>query len=148
MSKVRKNVSIDEELARMVDSRDEFNLSGFVNRCLEQHFQSGGMTGPEHSALRAELDRLERELDDVQDRETRLRERRQNIEERLEDVEEQGNPTIEEARRTLEGAPPDPDNPAIKNWASKAGITPEALIEELDDVLGNKDEPQLKSLRD
>jgi len=147
MSKVRKNVSIDEELARMVDSRDEFNLSGFVNRCLEQHFQSGGMSGPEHSALRAELDRLERELDDVQQRKTRLRERRQNIEERLEDVEEQGNPVIKEAEEKLTGIPADPDNPAVKNWASKAGITPEALIDELGEDTFKDDETTLRSLQ-
>ena len=148
MSKVRKNVSIDEELARMIDSRDEFNLSGFVNRCLEQHFQSGGMTGPEHSALRAELDRLERELDDVQQRKTRLRERRQNIEERLEDVEERGNPVIERAGEKLQNVPKDPENPAITNWASKAGITPEALIEELDDdVFKSTTNDDFKTLR-
>jgi len=51
MSKTRKTITVDAELARLVDERDEFNLSGFVNRCLEQHFSGQTAATPEKAAL-------------------------------------------------------------------------------------------------
>jgi chromosome segregation ATPase len=132
MGKTRKTITIDSELAEIVDRRDEFNLSGFVNVCLEQHFSADGATSPQATALKAKLEQVEEELEDAERKRERLRSRRQEIEAELEDVEDDEPELLEQAREKLSNTPKDPDNPAIQNWASKLGMPSEELVEELE----------------
>jgi septal ring factor EnvC (AmiA/AmiB activator) len=132
MGKTRKTITIDSELAEIVDRRDEFNLSGFVNVCLEQHFSADGATSPQATALKAKLEQIEEELEDAERKRERLRSRRQEIEAELEDVEDDEPELLEQARDKLANTPKDPDNPAIQNWASKLGMPSEELVEELE----------------
>lgn len=132
VSKRRKTVSIDEELADIVDRRDSFNLSGFVNTALETHFAQDSASSAQSAALQAQLEELEAEIEQVEVEKERLRERRERIEERL-DEEVNSEPEImAQARAKLENTPRDADNPAIQNWAAKIGIPPEDLLDELD----------------
>jgi DNA repair exonuclease SbcCD ATPase subunit len=132
MSKTRKTITVDAELARLVDNRDEFNLSGFVNRCLEQHFGGQIAATPEKAALKAELEELEEELADLDQKRQRLRDERQDIEQRLDEQAEQEPELLDQARTKLQGTPRDPDNPAVQNWAGKLGIPADQLINELE----------------
>jgi len=131
MAKTRKNVSIDSELAEIVDQRDEFNLSGFVNRCLETHFAADSASEPEQAVMRAELEEIERELSDIQTEKEKLRQRKREIEEQLEEQQEKEPELLKQARSKLKGTPKKPENPAIQNWAGKLGMKPEQLINEL-----------------
>jgi len=132
MGKTRKTITIDSELAEIVDRRDEFNLSGFVNVCLEQHFAADGATSPQATALKAKLEQIEEELEDAERKRERLRTRRQEIEDELDDVEGEEPELLAQAREKLANTPRDPDNPAIQNWASKLGMPSEELVEELE----------------
>ena len=132
MGKTRKTITIDSELAEIVDRRDEFNLSGFVNLCLEQHFAADGATSPQATALKAKLEQIEEELEDAERKRERLRSRREQIEEELEDTEDSEPELLAQAREKLENTPKDPDNPAIQNWASKLGIPSNELVEQLE----------------
>jgi len=131
MAKTRKNVSIDSELAEIVDQRDEFNLSGFVNRCLETHFAADSASEPEQAVMQAELEEIERELEDIQTEEDKLRQRKREIEEKIEEQQDREPELLKQARSKLQGTPKDPENPAIQNWAGKLGMKPEKLIKEL-----------------
>ena len=131
MGKTRKTITIDSELAEIVDRRDEFNLSGFVNVCLEQHFSADGATSPQKTALKAKLEQIEDELEDAERKRERLRSRREEIEDELEDVEDDEPELLMQARDKLDNTPKDPDNPAIQNWASKLGMPSEELVKEL-----------------
>lgn len=133
MSKVRKTVSISPELARIVDRRDEFNLSGFVESCLEQHFAGDNAGNPELAALRAEMEELEEELDDLEQTREQLHARRREIEERLEDAQDREPELLDRASEALQATPKEPDNPAVQNWAAKVGISPRELCERLTD---------------
>jgi len=131
MSKIRKQITVDPKLAEEVERRDEFNLSGFVNRCLEHHFAGGSQTGIDESALRAEIERLEEEIDDVEREKQKLRERRSQLEEKLDELDDEPA-LMDQAREKLAQTPRDPSNPAIENWASKLGMTSDELVAQLD----------------
>jgi len=131
MGKSRKTITIDDELARLVDDRDAFNLSGFVNSCLEQHFADGNAASPELAALRAELEQIERELSDIENKRDRLHEERTRIEEQLDGVEDDEPELLDQARTKLADTPRDAENPAIQNWAAKLGMPVERLLDEL-----------------
>ena len=132
MSKTRKTITIDSELAEIVDRRDEFNLSGFVNVCLEQHFSADGATSPEATALKAQLEQVEEQLQQKSQERERLRSRRERLEEQLEDIEDGEPELLSQAREALENTPKDVENPAIQNWASKLGIPSKELVQELE----------------
>lgn len=131
MSKVRKTVTVDRQLAEIVDERDEFNLSGFVNACLEQHFAGDDVTSPQQTALKARLEEIEAELDEAEQKRDRLRSKRERIEEELEEIQDDEPELMDQAREKLANTPKDPDNPAIQNWASKLGIPSSELVKEL-----------------
>jgi len=133
MAKTRKTITIDSELAEIVDRRDEFNLSGFVNVCLEQHFSHDGATSPKKTALKAKLEQIEDELEDAERKRERLHSRREEIEAELEDVEDDEPELLAQARDVLENAPKDPENEAIKTNAEKLDMTPQELIDEMPD---------------
>jgi chromosome segregation ATPase len=133
MGKTRKTITIDSELAQIVDERDEFNLSGFVNACLEQHFSGDEMRSPQQTALKAQLEELEERLDEAEQKRERLRSKRERIEDELEDLQDDEPELLDQARSKLENTPKNPDNPAIQNWASKLGIPSTELVEELRD---------------
>lgn len=132
MTKTRKTITVDAELAEIVDERDEFNLSGFVNACLEQHFAGDDVTTPKQSALKAQIEQIEEELDHAEQKRERLREKRQRLEDEMEDLEDDEPELMAQAREKLKHTPKDPDNPAVQNWASKLGIASDELVEELE----------------
>lgn len=131
MTKVRKNVSIDAHLAEIVDERDEFNLSGFVNRCLEQHFAEAGASSPEKAVIQAKLEAIEEDIESKAGEIEQLRQKKQECEQQLEQQQDQEPELLSQAKETLKDTPREPTNPAIQSWASKVGMTPEHLLEEL-----------------
>jgi len=131
MSKVRKNVSIDAELAELVDAKDEFNLSGFVNLCLEQHFAGTNASTPEKAVLQAQLEELEDDIAELSGNLDRKRDRRAQIEEQLEDVQDDEPELLGQAIEKLDGTPRNPDNAAVQKWAGKLGMPAEQLVKEL-----------------
>jgi septal ring factor EnvC (AmiA/AmiB activator) len=128
--KTRKQITIDPALAEEVDRRDEFNLSGFVNACLEQHFANGNAASAGKAAVRAQIERLESQIDEAEQERERLREQRQRLEEELEDMDDEPA-LLDQAREKLENTPRDPDNPAIQNWSGKLGIPADELCDRL-----------------
>jgi septal ring factor EnvC (AmiA/AmiB activator) len=131
MGKTRKTITIDSELAEIVDERDEFNLSGFVNACLEQHFAGDDVTTPKQSAVQAQIEEIEEELDEAEQKRERLRKKRERLESKMEDMEDEPE-LMAQAREKLKHTPKDPDNPAVQNWASKLGIASDELVSKLE----------------
>jgi chromosome segregation ATPase len=132
MAKTRKTITVDAELAAIVDDRDEFNLSGFVNACLEQHFAGDDVTTPKQSAVQAEIEEIEAELDEAEQKRERLRKKRERLEAKIEEMEDDEPELMAQAREKLKHTPKDPDNPAVQNWASKLGIPSDELVRELE----------------
>jgi len=128
--KTRKQITIDPALAEEVDRRDEFNLSGFVNACLEQHFASGNAGTAGKAAVKAQMERIESEIEETERERERLREQRRKLEESLDDMDDEPA-LMDQAREKLKNTPRDPENPAIQNWSGKLGISAEQLCERL-----------------
>lgn len=133
MAKTRKQITIDTSLAERVDKRDEFNLSGFVNACLEHHFREGGSVGS--SAKRAELEHLEDLINDIESHKQKFVERRDELEEQIEGQDTDPD-RLAEVLDKLKDIPPrkrTPDNPAIQQQSMNLELTPEQLLKRLND---------------
>jgi len=125
--KERRTVSLDPQNHEWLSDHD--NASALVNDLVEQYRRNGdrGTAGLELQRQQKEREKehLEQRLEnietDIQELDALIREYR-----RSEDAE------LVEARETLADTPRDPENPAIQSWARDLGMTPEQLIEDLE----------------
>lgn len=82
--------------------------------------------------LPIELEQLKRKRDYLTDEIDELVDERESIETRIAEIQgvlDAVDPILEEAAEKLSEHQLDTDNPAVVNWASKAGISPRQLIE-------------------
>lgn len=133
MGKKRRSFSIDEDVYEQLADR-ELNGSAVVNRFLREYFV-GGDAGS--VALQMRLQDIEREIEHTRSEQERLSARLDRLQREREQVEEQIDGkrnkvqnVVEEARATI-GERTDPDNPAVQNWARKAGMDPREFVEAL-----------------
>lgn len=128
-----RSFSIDEDIDEMLADRDDLNASAAVNAFLREYVATGR---GEEAALEVRLDQLDEEISDLQrqlDQKKRERERIEHrLEERRSDLEAQLT-TVEQKVRAGEFPRDnvDEENPAIQNWASKAGVEPKRFVDRL-----------------
>jgi len=133
MSKQPRSFSVDEDIDETLSERDDINASGAVNTFLREYLAGG--RGPE-AAMEVRISQLDEDIADLEkdlERKKRERDRLENrIEGRREDRDEVINNAVEKIRA---GEFPrdnlDPENLAIQNWASDAGIETDRFIEEV-----------------
>lgn len=128
MSKERTSLSLDPEVAQFLQ-QDHVNASGLVNKLVKQYM--GGGAG-EDMIRQFRIEQLEGELNELQAQEEQKRKQLQQLKEVSQQKTEEQKQALEEAKDALQGTPKEPDNPAIKNWASDLGMSPEELIDELE----------------
>ena len=114
---------------------DPRTIKEVVESALEREFATAKTAAVERrieekeqriQTLKREINERERELAHEKDEKSRL-------ETQLEEYGTAQEQKLQEARETLKKVPKEPDNPAIKNWAKELGMTPEALIDELEE---------------
>jgi len=124
---------IPDELKKLVDADPRNNREvaiaslwrefggqrlGVLERQIEEKKNRVSIVEHEIESRKQELAKLKTELE-------ALRQKAKAVEDNQED-------TIADAREALEGVPRNPDNPGIKNWADKLGLTEQALIDKLE----------------
>jgi len=134
MPKKPRSFSIDEDVAEILSDRDDVNASAAVNKFLREFLTSG--RGAE-AALEVRLSQLDEEIADTEKQLERLQRERDRIEERLRQNKSELTEQVNEvANMVNEGGFPaeniDPENPAIQNWASEAGVPAERFVDELE----------------
>jgi septal ring factor EnvC (AmiA/AmiB activator) len=133
MPKQPRSFSIDEDVAEILSDRDDVNPSAAVNKFLREYLTSG--RGAE-AALEVRLSQLDEEIAEKEKELERLRRERERIDDRLRQNKSELTEQVNEvANMVTEGGFPveniDPDNPAIQNWASEAGVPAERFVDEL-----------------
>jgi len=132
MSEERLVADVDSNLKSRAKA-DPRSIKEIVNQALEREFSTAETAAVERrideketriTNLQREINEREREMAKVQDELGRLRQQLENYTDHRQDQ-------LDEARDALEGVDADPENPAVKNWAGKLGMTPVELVEEL-----------------
>lgn len=126
--KKTKTFSIDPTNFEEISDAD--NASAIVNDLLTQWRQ--GDTTRETVALELRLEEKKREKEVVEKRLEMLEQDIQDLEETIEKVRTGESTDMKKAREALAEVPRDPTNPAIENWAGKLGISPDVLVDRLD----------------
>lgn len=142
MGKKRRSVSLDEDVAELVEAHDSLNFSGLVNQFARRYFEAGSDTD---EALRLRLEHIERQIEETEEELDALRAERDRIEEQLADRREEVDEAVEEFLQTVDPGPRfdlSPENPAVRNYASKAGVTPERFVETVEEAKQNQPSQQ------
>lgn len=132
MSKQRRTVSLDPDVDEYLDA-EGVNASQLVNRLVRNYHSADG---DELAMLRLREQQLKSEVEEL---ESRLQSKRNELETVQEKIGEQRNATAGIVREAIDHLPEhvrEPDNPAVENWASKAGMSPEELLERIEDLSG------------
>lgn len=129
-----RSFSIDEDVAEILTDRDDVNASAAVNKFLREFLTSG--RGAE-AALEVRLSQLDEEIAETEKQLERLERERERIEDRLRQNQSELSEQVNEVVNMVEngGFPVenlDPDNPAIQNWASDAGVPAERFVDEIE----------------
>lgn len=122
-----KSFTLDEENAELCDDLD--NASAVVNDLLEQYRKGADK---ETVAIDLQIQQKERELRNAKRDVERLESDLQELKQLKAQIGVQEDAELQEARRELADTPRDPSNPAIKNWASKLGMTAQELVDRLE----------------
>jgi predicted RNase H-like nuclease (RuvC/YqgF family) len=125
--KERRTVTLDPENDRVLEDSD--NASAIVNDLVEQYRKNGDRGT---AALELQREQKQRELKNAKRKVENLEQDIAELDALIREYQREEDAELQEARAKLAQTPKEPDNPAIKSWAQDLGLTPEQLLDELD----------------
>jgi DNA anti-recombination protein RmuC len=126
--KVSTSVSLTAENREYID-REVNNRSAFINDLIQAHRQ--GKSDMEETIARHRRQQLQSELRKIKSREQSVKDELEHLNQKITEEKKRKQKVIQDAKEALDGTRLTTDNPAVRNWAEDAGITPEELIEEI-----------------
>jgi DNA anti-recombination protein RmuC len=127
--KVSTSISLTAENRDYLD-REVNNRSGFINDLIDAHRE--GKSEMNEAIARFRREQLEQELNSVTRREDEIRNELETLNEQITQEQQRKQEKLEDAKEAIGGMDLAADNPAVKNWAEKVGMSPQELLEELD----------------
>jgi predicted RNase H-like nuclease (RuvC/YqgF family) len=125
--KERRTVTLDPENDRVLEDSD--NASAIVNDLVEQYRKNGDRGT---AALELQREQKQRELKNAKRKVENLKQDIAELDALIREYQREEDAELQEAREKLAQTPKEPDNPAIQSWAQDLGLTPEQLLDELD----------------
>jgi len=111
-------------------SQDSINTSGLINKLVKKH-----MNGADSSEemLKLRKSQLESQVKQLKSQQESVVEELELVNSELETLQSEKEDRYQEALDALEHVPWKESNPAIQKQADEVGMSPETLIEELED---------------
>jgi len=125
--KARRTFTIDPENDEICQDHD--NASALVNDLLEQYRKG---SDKETVGIDLQIQQKERAIRSKQREVERLQDDLRELKQLRAGIQKQENAKLEEARDALDDTPKEVENGAIQNWAADLGMTPQELIDELE----------------
>jgi septal ring factor EnvC (AmiA/AmiB activator) len=126
---------IDADLKQLAKA-DPRSIRDIVESSLEREFATGATAAVERriDEKRQRIQTLQREINDRKRELAEERDALERLEQQLESYEGDKADEVQKALDALAETPADPDNPAVKTWAAKVGMTPDRLADKLEDA--------------
>lgn len=144
MSKDRRNISLDPEVNDAIDPGVTY--SDLVNDWTRQYFMEGNFYSVEKAMFEQLLEQVEQSREEMHETVDEMHDEiAAELEATIEHIDttgyDEGRETgsdkkWDEAIDVLSNVPREADNPAIRNWASKLNVSPEKVIERLNEEHG------------
>jgi len=130
----------EERLVAMIETElkerakaDPRTIKEIVNEALEREFSTAETAAVERriDEKQQRIQTLEREINDRKRELAQEEDDLERLTRQLTNYKAHKNNQLEEAREALDDVAREVDNPGIKNWAGKLGMTPNELLERL-----------------
>lgn len=128
--KKRTSITVDPDVYEFL-SQSEVNQSGLINDLVREYKDNEKR---QVAALRLRYQHLKREAEEARETAERKEEQAQDVKELLDEAESKETDKIQDVAEKLESVPKQPENPAVQHQAEKLGLTPEELLERIDNV--------------
>lgn len=129
MSRPKIAITVDAENLDWLDEHCD-NRSGFINDLLTR--ARNNEDAIEHVVARYRKEQLRAEKATLEARMEGITQQLDELDDRIEQTEEREEAEIEQAMTALSGAPADPENIAVQNWAEKLDTSPQQLADKLE----------------
>lgn len=130
MSREKIAVTVSEENLAWVDANYN-NRSALIDDLLTRARKGEGEI--DRAVAKYQKEQLKREKATLETQMEGVEEQLRTIEQRMERQESHEQTQLEEVREILNETPHDPTNPAVKTQAENVDMTPEELLDALDD---------------
>lgn len=130
MTREKIAVTISAENLAWLDENYN-NRSGFIDDLITRARK--GEAEIDRAVAQYQKEQLEREKATLETQMEGVEEQLRTIEKRMERQQSYEQTQLEEVREILEGIPHEPTNPAVQTQAEKLDMTPEELLDALDD---------------
>jgi len=130
MTREKIAVTISAENLAWLDENYN-NRSGFIDDLITRARK--GEAEIDRAVAQYQKEQLEREKATLETQMEGVEEQLRTIEKRMERQQSYEQTQLEEVREILEGIPREPTNPAVQTQAEKLDMTPEELLDALDD---------------
>jgi len=127
--KKTRSFSIDEEIERELQLRNDVNASAVVNSYLREFLDAADTTEEEVviRELNSQIEDLDDEIEEKKEKRDSLIKRRERIKDRADVGEKEKR---HEELQKLHKVPDDTSHPLVQDVADELGLTPEAALEE------------------
>jgi len=126
----RITITVSEENLSWLDANYN-NRSGYIDDLLTNAREGNGEVS---QAIRQyQIEQLESEISGMKAQVETKASRLESLKAEQQSQKQEQQRKLEDAKETLGGKNLPPDNPAVKKWAEKCDMTPEELLEELDE---------------
>lgn len=122
------SVTMSEENVAWLDANYN-NRSGYIDDLVTQAREGSGKV--DEAIRQYQIQQLQAQVSGMQSELESKKARLNTLLEEQESEQAEKERLLEQAHEALEGIRLSPDNPAVKNWAEKVDMTPEELIEEI-----------------
>lgn len=129
MSKERRTISLTPENDAYL-GKEGVNASQLVDRLVESYRSAGG---DETGMLKLREQQLQSEISELESRLEAKRSELEQVQDQLAEFQADQDSIIADAADALPQHVRHEDNPAVENWAEKAGLSPSELLDRLAD---------------
>lgn len=143
----RRNFTMDDEAAELLDTHSEDNHSELVRELLKEYY-SVGVYDTEQAALCVRKSEIDRQLTEMEAQVEALQEEREQLSEITDEGVESDVEAVASEIRIADPEMADASNPGIRRQAEQNGIAPEVLAEVVREQAVSVRRSGLKSLSD
>lgn len=124
MAKENISATVEKDVAEYLDMPGR-NRSQTINQAVKQYMKADSS---ENAMLRLRKEQLESDISNLESQLSEKRAELERVDERLDEQQSKVDKVVQEAREAFAGHEMDPSDPAVQNYASKADMTAQELI--------------------
>lgn len=127
MSEHFVGIKVDDTIHNHLEQKS--NMSEYIRRLIRTDMEGDSA---DLVSLRTQVETLEKQAQQHREQKEMFEDRAEQMRDMIAEAEQRTDYKLQDALEKLEKTPRDPTNPAIRSWAADVGLSPQELVDELE----------------